>query len=134
MTRYIKPRKLVNIRTDMEPHFKKEHVADKKGAPHSFFGRKPPTTSLAYEDLAEGKTGEDVKGKKPTEDDKKAYIELLQEAINRNIPLKGVYLYGVERPSLLPESANKISKLPEDWLISFAEQIRNIGISVKVSA
>ena len=73
-------------------------------------------------------------GKKPSEDDKKAYIELLQEAINRNIPLKGVYLYGVERPSLLPESANKISKLPEDWLISFAEQIRNIGISVKVSA
>ncbi len=73
-------------------------------------------------------------GKKPSEDDKKAYIELLQEAINRNIPIKGVYLYGVERPSLLPESANKISKLPEDWLISFAEQIRNIGISVKVSA
>ena len=63
MTQYIKPRKLVNIRTDIEPHFKKEHVADKKGAPHSFFGRKPPTTSLAYEDLAEGKTGEDVKGK-----------------------------------------------------------------------
>ena len=73
-------------------------------------------------------------GKKPSEDDKKAYIELLQEAINRNISIKGVYLYGVERPSLLPESANKISKLPEDWLISFAEQIRNIGISVKVSA
>ena len=73
-------------------------------------------------------------GKKPLEDDKKAYIELLQEAVNRNIPLKGVYLYGVERPSLLPESANKISKLPEDWLTSFAEEIRNIGISVKVSA
>ena len=32
-----------------------------------------------------------------SEDDKKAYIELLQEAINRNIPIKGVYLYGVEK-------------------------------------
>ena len=72
-------------------------------------------------------------GKKPSEDEKKAYIELLQEVISRNIPLKGVHLYGVERPSLLPESANKITKLPEDWLTSFAEQIRNIGISVKVS-
>lgn len=72
MTQYIKPRKLVNIRTDIEPHFKKEHVADKKGAPHSFFGRKPPTTSLAYEDLAEGKTGEDAKVKKPTEEKDKS--------------------------------------------------------------
>ena len=72
-------------------------------------------------------------GKKPSEDEKKAYIELLQEVVSRNIPLKGIHLYGVERPSLLPESANKITKLPEDWLTSFAEQIRNIGISVKVS-
>jgi len=63
MTRYIKPRKLVNIRTDMEPHFKKEHVADDEKGPRSFFGRKPPTTSLDYDDLFEGKTGEDVKPK-----------------------------------------------------------------------
>ena len=68
MTRYIQPRKLVNIRTDIEPHFKKEHVADNEKGPRSFFGRKPPTTSLDYGDLFEGKTGEDVKGKKPTEE------------------------------------------------------------------
>ena len=68
MTRYIQPRKLVNIRTDIEPHFKKEHVADNEKGPRSFFGRKPPTTSLDYDDLFEGKTGEDVKGKKPTEE------------------------------------------------------------------
>ncbi len=72
-------------------------------------------------------------GEKPSEVDKKAYIKLLQEAIDRNIPLKGVFLYGVERPSLLPEASNKISKLPEKWLLSFAEQIRSTGIPVKVS-
>ena len=68
MTRYVKPRKVVNIRTDMEPYFKKkeEHVADDEKGPMSFFGRKPPTTSLAYEDLFEGETGEDVKREKPT--------------------------------------------------------------------
>jgi len=44
-----------------------------------------------------------------------------------------VLLYGVERPSLLPEASNKISKLPEKWLLSFAEQIRSTGIPVKVS-
>ena len=31
---------------------------------------KTPTTSLAYEDLFEGKTGEDVKGKPTAEKDK----------------------------------------------------------------
>ena len=89
MTRYIKPRKLVNIRTDMEPRFKKEHVADKKGAPHSFFGRKPPTTSLAYEDLAEGKTGEDVKGKKPTEEKDKPRGKDGNSNQSRTTPMDG---------------------------------------------
>ena len=72
-------------------------------------------------------------GKKPSNADKKAYIELLSEAINRKIPLKGVLLYGVERPPLLPEASNKITKLPEEWLVSFADQIRSTGISVKIS-
>lgn len=72
--------------------------------------------------------------KTPSEADKNAYIELLKEAINRKIPFKGVLLYGVERPSLLPEASNKITKLPEKWLLSFADEIRNIGVSVKVSS
>jgi len=72
-------------------------------------------------------------GKEPSENDKKAYIELLREAIDRKIPFKGVLLYGVERPSLLPEASNKITKVPESWLSSFADQIRSIGVSVKVS-
>ena len=72
-------------------------------------------------------------GKKPSETEKKAYIELIKEILLRNIPVKGVLLYGVERPSLLPEASNKIKKLPEKWLISFAEEIRSSGISVKVS-
>ncbi len=72
-------------------------------------------------------------GENPSDNDKNAYVELLREAIDREIPLKGVLLYGVERPSLLPESSNKIKKLPDIWLSSFAEEIRAIGITVKVS-
>ena len=91
MTRYIKPRKVVNIRTDMEPYFKKkeEHVADDEKGPMSFFGRKPPTTSLAYEDLFEGKTGEDVEREKPTAEKDKARGEDGKSNQSRTTPMDG---------------------------------------------
>tara|TARA_Y100000004_G_scaffold183243_1_gene230830 strand:- start:60 stop:692 length:633 start_codon:yes stop_codon:yes gene_type:complete len=91
MTRYIKPRKVVNIRTDMEPYFKKkeEHVADDEKGPMSFFGRKPPTTSLAYEDLFEGETGEDVKREKPTAEKDKPRGEDGKSNQSRTTPMDG---------------------------------------------
>ena len=91
MTRYVKPRKVVNIRTDMEPYFKKkeEHVADDEKGPMSFFGRKPPTTSLAYEDLFEGKTGEDVKREKPTAEKDKPRGEDGKSNQSRTTPMDG---------------------------------------------
>ena len=89
MARYIQPRKLVNIRTDMEPHFKKEHVADDEKGPMSFFGRKPPTTSLDYDDLFEGKTGEDAKVKKPTEEKDKPRGKDGNSNQSRTTPMDG---------------------------------------------
>tara|TARA_Y100000401_G_scaffold49235_1_gene38324 strand:+ start:693 stop:1337 length:645 start_codon:yes stop_codon:yes gene_type:complete len=91
MTRYVKPRKVVNIRTDMEPYFKKkeEHVADDEKGPMSFFGRKPPTTSLAYEDLFEGETGEDVKREKPTAEKDKPRGEDGKSNQSRTTPMDG---------------------------------------------
>ena len=73
-------------------------------------------------------------GKLPSSEEKTAYVNLLKEVKTRNIPIKGVLLYGVERPSLLPEAANKIMKLPENWLIDFAEQIKQTGFIVRISA
>ena len=73
-------------------------------------------------------------GKLPSNKEKTAYVNLLKEVKTRNIPIKGVLLYGVERPSLLPEAANKIMKLPENWLIDFAEQIKQTGFFVRISA
>ena len=73
-------------------------------------------------------------GKLPSNKEKTAYVNLLKEVKTRNIPIKGVLLYGVERPSLLPEAANKIMKLPESWLIDFAEQIKQTGFFVRISA
>lgn len=46
--------------------------------------------------------------------------------------VKGVYLYGVARPSYQPESAF-ISRLSLDWLEAFANKIRALGLIVHVS-
>ena len=73
-------------------------------------------------------------GKSPSNKEKTAYVNLLKEVKTRNIPIKGVLLYGVERPSLLPEAADKIKKLPESWLTDFAEQIKQAGFFVRISA
>lgn len=46
--------------------------------------------------------------------------------------VKGVYLYGVARPSYQPDAAC-ISRLSLDWLEAFAEKIRALGLTVHVS-
>lgn len=73
------------------------------------------------------------KYKAPTELETDAYINFLKAVISRNIPIKGVLLYGVERQSLQPE-ANMIKKLPESWLQDFALQIRELSLDVFVFA
>ena len=62
-----------------------------------------------------------------------AYLEMLSKVVEEGISIKGVLLYGVERPSLLPEAAEKIAKLPEDWMLALGEKIKAIGLDVKVS-
>jgi len=73
------------------------------------------------------------KNKAPNEIETNAYLQFLKASINRNIPLKGVLLYGIERESLQPE-ASIISKLPESWLQDFALKIKELSLDVSVSA
>lgn len=58
-----------------------------------------------------------------------AYLSCLTQVSNK---IEGVYVYGVARPSHQPE-AQWISSVPEDWLADFADQIRQLGISVHVN-
>ncbi|TAN52208.1 MAG: radical SAM protein [Methylococcaceae bacterium] len=62
----------------------------------------------------------------------RAYLELLADLTARSIPLQGVLLYGLARPSRQPE-APRLSALPLEWLESFANDIRRLGLEVKVS-
>jgi wyosine [tRNA(Phe)-imidazoG37] synthetase (radical SAM superfamily) len=72
------------------------------------------------------------KNKQPDETETNAYLQLLKVTISRDIPIKGVLLYGVERESLQPE-AKFIKKLPEPWLQDFAEKIQALSIDVTVT-
>ena len=68
----------------------------------------------------------------PSKAECQAYIDLLQAAGGRGIPLKGVMLYGVARPSRQP-AAKHIARLPETWLRDFAARIGAFVPRVKVA-
>jgi wyosine [tRNA(Phe)-imidazoG37] synthetase (radical SAM superfamily) len=73
-----------------------------------------------------------LNGAQPSIQERNAYIKFLTDIQSENIPLRGVQLYSLARPSLQPESS-QLSALPQKWLERFADQIRRIGIDVIVS-
>jgi len=58
-----------------------------------------------------------------------AYLQLLQQIKTMNIPVRGVLLYGLARPSLQPE-ASDLHALPDVWLQSLADDVRKLGFDV----
>jgi len=72
------------------------------------------------------------KNKPPRKSETDAYINLLKATVSRNIPVEGVLLYGIERPSLQPE-VKVIKKLPESWLKGFALRINELSIDVAIT-
>ncbi len=71
-------------------------------------------------------------GKEPSEREISAYVNLLNNIIKQEIPVKGVYLYGIERPSMQPE-ADKIKKLPESWFKQLALKLNDLPIKISVT-
>lgn len=72
-------------------------------------------------------------GEPPAEAELTAYLDLLARAKAEGVPLQGVLLYGLARPSMQPE-AGRLSRLPEAWLDTFAERIcQRCGLPVKTS-
>jgi hypothetical protein len=71
-------------------------------------------------------------GQPPSLDERSAYLALLERALELKVPLKGVLLYGLARPSMQPEAA-RLSPLPQEWLDGFAAEIRRLGLNVRVS-
>jgi wyosine [tRNA(Phe)-imidazoG37] synthetase (radical SAM superfamily) len=72
-------------------------------------------------------------GEPPAEEEMRAYLGLLARARAEGVPLKGVLLYGLARPSLQPESA-RLSRLSEHWMQTLGQRIEDLGLPVGVYA
>ncbi len=71
-------------------------------------------------------------GAAPDDAEQAAYLDAVKRIKQEAIPVQGVLLYGLARPSMQPQ-AGRLSALPAAWLEAFAEKIRAAGLPVKVS-
>lgn len=71
-------------------------------------------------------------GAPPSNAEQAAYLAAVDRIRQQQIPVQGVLLYGLARPSMQPQ-ASRLSALPAAWLEAFAEKIRAAGLQVKVS-
>jgi len=67
----------------------------------------------------------------PTEAEQRAYLNLLTETQKRKIPIQGVLLYGLARPSMQVE-ASRLLALPGTWLEAMGSRIKEIGLQIQV--
>lgn len=61
-----------------------------------------------------------------------AYVNLVRDLVRDQVPIAGVLLYGLARPSHQPE-APRLSKLDATWFDNLAAELRAVGANVSVS-
>lgn len=71
-------------------------------------------------------------GAPPPVAEQAAYLAAVARIREASIPVHGVLLYGLARPSMQPQ-AHRLGALPAGWLADFAGKIRAAGLPVKVS-
>jgi len=71
-------------------------------------------------------------GAPPSEAERRAYLDFLADLKRRDVPIRGVLLYGLARPSMQSQ-APRLSALPAEWLETMAENLRSLGFTVRVS-
>ena len=73
-----------------------------------------------------------IDGAPPAQAESNAYLKFLEEFLREEVPLKGVLLYGLARPSMQPEAA-RLSKVSQEWMDAFQVEIRALGLPVKLN-
>lgn len=71
-------------------------------------------------------------GQPPAAAEVEAYLQLLADLRANQIPVRGILLYGIARPSLQPE-APRLSRLSDEWMHSLARRIEALGLAVRVT-
>jgi hypothetical protein len=74
----------------------------------------------------------ELDGRPPAGAEREAYLKFIRRLRAEEVPLNGVLLYGLARPSMQPE-ATRLSALPQDWMLNFAAEIEKLGVTVKLS-
>lgn len=68
----------------------------------------------------------------PVDSEIEAYLAFIARLVKERVPIKGVLLYGLARPSMQPE-AGRLMVLPRSWMEKFAAEIEVRGIPAKLS-
>lgn len=71
-------------------------------------------------------------GSEPTPAEVDAYLDFVHHLQADSVPVEGVLLYGLARPSLQEESKH-LGKLDEAWMDSMARRIELAGVQVELS-
>jgi wyosine [tRNA(Phe)-imidazoG37] synthetase (radical SAM superfamily) len=71
-------------------------------------------------------------GREPDEAEQEAYLEFVRGSLDAGVPLKGVLIYSLARPSYQPEAV-RLQPLPPGWLEAFADRIRALGLPARVT-
>jgi wyosine [tRNA(Phe)-imidazoG37] synthetase (radical SAM superfamily) len=71
-------------------------------------------------------------GQPPSFEEVSAYLQFLSSLKQRHVPLRGVMLYGLARPSLQQEAMH-LAALDSEWMEDMAVQIRKCGFEVTLS-
>ena len=71
-------------------------------------------------------------GEPPSSAELDAYLDALHGLTRDGVPLRGVQLYTLARPSLRPE-ADQLEALSEAWLEGLARRVEALGLTVRVS-
>jgi wyosine [tRNA(Phe)-imidazoG37] synthetase (radical SAM superfamily) len=70
-------------------------------------------------------------GQPPADAEREAYLNLVGRLRAEGVVLQGVLLYGLARPSMQPE-ATRLTALPQEWMLNFANEIEAQGLMVKL--
>ena len=71
-------------------------------------------------------------GQPPAAEEVSAYLQFLSRLKQDHVPLRGIMLYGLARPSLQQEAVH-LTVLDSEWMEVMADQIRQLGFDVTLS-